>query len=132
MSGASLVARLVAQIEYAMEGEVLNRMADAGCIQCTVGTVPNDRNTGLCAYHEATRLIAQSDEQFDELADDRHEDEDPIEPLAVTKLLAAMHEACNLLQSTDCDLRHNAIIDVLQDAIDMHGAAAIAEAVDRL
>lgn len=30
---------------------------DAGCIVCTVGTVPNRLNTGLCAYHEAKKLL---------------------------------------------------------------------------
>jgi hypothetical protein len=33
---------------------------DAGCIECTVGTVPNRYNTGLCAYHAAKRLLGQS------------------------------------------------------------------------
>ena len=31
---------------------------DAGCIRCTVGTVPNDRNTGLCAHHLRQVAIA--------------------------------------------------------------------------
>jgi len=30
---------------------------DCGCIECTVGTVPNKYNTGLCAYHAAKRLL---------------------------------------------------------------------------
>lgn len=30
---------------------------EAGCIECTVGTVPNDKNTGLCAYHAAYRAL---------------------------------------------------------------------------
>lgn len=34
-------------------------MPDTGCIECTVGTVPNNRNTGLCAYHGAKRLLGQ-------------------------------------------------------------------------
>lgn len=29
-----------------------------GCIDCTSGTTPNDRNTGRCAYHEGLRLLA--------------------------------------------------------------------------
>lgn len=33
---------------------------DAGCIECTVGTVPNRLNTGLCAYHNAKNLLEQS------------------------------------------------------------------------
>lgn len=35
--------------------------ADPGCIECTVGTVPNDRNTGLCAYHNASRVIRKAE-----------------------------------------------------------------------
>lgn len=34
--------------------------ADIGCIECTVGTVPNRLNTGLCAYHNAKKLLGQS------------------------------------------------------------------------
>lgn len=34
--------------------------ADSGCIECTVGTVPNRLNTGLCAYHNAKKLLGQS------------------------------------------------------------------------
>ena len=30
---------------------------DAGCNESTVGTVPNKRNTGLCAYHAAKELL---------------------------------------------------------------------------
>lgn len=30
---------------------------DHGCIECTLGTVPNDKNTGLCAYHETRRVL---------------------------------------------------------------------------
>lgn len=33
---------------------------DAGCIECTVATVPDRLNTGLCAYHGAVKLLAQS------------------------------------------------------------------------
>lgn len=32
---------------------------DVGCVECTVGTVPNNRNTGLCAYHGAKKLLGQ-------------------------------------------------------------------------
>jgi hypothetical protein len=32
---------------------------DAGCIRCTVGTVPNHRNTGLCAHHLRQIAIAR-------------------------------------------------------------------------
>lgn len=128
----SLLTRLVAQIDRAndnLEGRVLSEMASTGCIECTAGTVANNRNTGLCAYHEAKDVLAQMAEPLDELADDRHEDEDPIEPLAVQQLLAAMRAAWDLLQDTDCDVRHNSIADVLLAAIDAHGAAAIGEAM---
>jgi hypothetical protein len=30
---------------------------DSGCIDCTVGTVPDRLNTGPCAYHSAKRLL---------------------------------------------------------------------------
>lgn len=33
---------------------------DAGCVECTCGTVPNRLNTGLCAYHNAKQLLGQS------------------------------------------------------------------------
>jgi hypothetical protein len=31
--------------------------ADHGCIECTLGTVPNHLNTGPCAYHRAKTLL---------------------------------------------------------------------------
>jgi hypothetical protein len=30
---------------------------DTGCIECTLGTVPDIRNTGRCAYHETRRVL---------------------------------------------------------------------------
>lgn len=33
---------------------------DAGCIECTAGTVPNDKNTGLCGYHASKSVIANA------------------------------------------------------------------------
>lgn len=30
---------------------------DAGCSVCTSGTVPNRLNTGLCAYHDARKVM---------------------------------------------------------------------------
>jgi hypothetical protein len=36
-------------------------LADAGCIECTVGTVPNNRNTGLCGYHEARAVLTEAE-----------------------------------------------------------------------
>jgi hypothetical protein len=45
---------------------------DAGCIECTLGTVPNRLNTGLCAHHlrraaiaKATGTAATPDQQSD-------------------------------------------------------------------
>lgn len=34
--------------------------ADIGCIECTAGTVPDRLNTGLCAYHNAKKLLGRS------------------------------------------------------------------------
>jgi hypothetical protein len=33
---------------------------DAGCIECTVGTVPDRFNTGLCAYHTSKKLLGHT------------------------------------------------------------------------
>lgn len=33
---------------------------DVGCIECTVGTVPDRLNTRLCAYHTAKKLLGKS------------------------------------------------------------------------
>jgi hypothetical protein len=33
---------------------------DSGCLECTVGTVPDRFNTGLCAFHHAKQLLGQS------------------------------------------------------------------------
>lgn len=30
---------------------------DRGCIECTSGTVPNHLNTGLCAFHNARKVL---------------------------------------------------------------------------
>ena len=32
---------------------------DMGCVICTAGTVPNALNTGLCAKHNAMKLLGQ-------------------------------------------------------------------------
>jgi hypothetical protein len=32
---------------------------DAGCIECTAGTVPNHLNTGLCGYHAAKAIASK-------------------------------------------------------------------------
>lgn len=34
---------------------------DAGCFECTAGTVPNRLNTGLCAYHFAKHKCLKAD-----------------------------------------------------------------------
>lgn len=34
-------------------------LKDSGCIDCTSGTVPDDRNTGRCAFHSAKVLLGQ-------------------------------------------------------------------------
>jgi len=34
--------------------------ADSGCIDCTVGTVPDRLNTGRCAYHKAVMFLENS------------------------------------------------------------------------
>lgn len=39
------------------EGATMAHMASYGCIICTVGTVPDRLNTGLCAYHHAIHII---------------------------------------------------------------------------
>lgn len=31
--------------------------ANSGCIECTLGTVPDRLNTGLCAYHRSKELL---------------------------------------------------------------------------
>lgn len=50
--------RLVMLIEDTLENsEGVWPHPNTGCIVCTLGTVPNDRNTGLCAYHDARRIL---------------------------------------------------------------------------
>lgn len=34
--------------------------ADLGCVECTVGTVPDRLNTGPCAYHAAKKLLGHT------------------------------------------------------------------------
>lgn len=51
---AEALAKLVAQFEDMDE----NMPTNAGCIECTAGTVPDNRNTGLCGYHAAKKLLA--------------------------------------------------------------------------
>lgn len=52
--------RLILMVENTLsdsEGEWPE--ADMGCIDCTAGTVPANRNTGPCAFHAAKRLLGQ-------------------------------------------------------------------------
>lgn len=52
------LARMVAEHEET-ESNTEGRYpcADHGCIECTLGTVPDNLNTGLCAYHKARQLL---------------------------------------------------------------------------
>ncbi len=34
---------------------------DGGCIECTSGATPNDKNTGLCPRHRAIEAIAKAE-----------------------------------------------------------------------
>lgn len=43
---------------YDPERAVIDVEPDPGCLECTAGTTPHDRQTGLCAYHKALRAIA--------------------------------------------------------------------------
>lgn len=59
---SNLASALTALLK-AIDDETANRdgehciQPDTGCIECTLGTVPNDQNTGLCAYHSAKKLL---------------------------------------------------------------------------
>jgi hypothetical protein len=44
---------------YDPESQCILLEADAGCIECTCGTTPNNLNTGLCAHHDALRLLGR-------------------------------------------------------------------------
>lgn len=44
---------------YDPETQVIMVEPDAGCIECTCGTTPNNLNTGLCAFHEMARLLGR-------------------------------------------------------------------------
>ena len=43
--------------ETQSESEGRFPLADAGCIDCTKGTVPDSLNTGLCPYHRARNFL---------------------------------------------------------------------------
>lgn len=53
------LARMVAEHEET-ESNTEGRYPtpDSGCIECTLGTVPNHLNTGLCSYHRSKELLA--------------------------------------------------------------------------
>lgn len=56
-----IIKKLVTQFDQCRsdsEGEWPH--ADTGCPYCTVGTVPDTRNTGLCPYHTATNYLADT------------------------------------------------------------------------
>jgi hypothetical protein len=54
---AALQGMVEAHEETLSDSEGHYPQPDSGCIECTLGTVPNDRNTGLCAYHKARELL---------------------------------------------------------------------------
>ena len=49
--------RLVDDVSDDTEGH--HPSPDSGCLECTAGTVPYRYNTGLCAYHNAKKLIGK-------------------------------------------------------------------------
>jgi len=50
---------LISKIDF--ERQVIDVEPDSGCIECTKGTVPNSKNTGLCDYHKARAAIAKAE-----------------------------------------------------------------------
>jgi hypothetical protein len=54
------LARMICAHENTLEAsEGKFPWKDPGCIECTVGTVPDRLNTGPCAYHNARKLLGQ-------------------------------------------------------------------------
>jgi hypothetical protein len=43
--------------DYASDHDGDSYFTSTGCIECTLGTVPNTLNTGLCVIHQARRLL---------------------------------------------------------------------------
>lgn len=43
--------------DYDEERQAINVYPDAGCSQCTLGTTPNNLNTGPCVYHRAVAAL---------------------------------------------------------------------------
>lgn len=54
---AALQRMVTAHDDLTADTEGRYPMPDSGCIDCTLGTVPNHLNTGTCAYHAAVRLL---------------------------------------------------------------------------
>lgn len=52
---------------YDPERAVIDVEPDPGCLECTAGTTPHDRQTGPCAYHKALRAIAKPTQLLDAL-----------------------------------------------------------------
>jgi hypothetical protein len=57
-TGLNRMVTLVENIQQDTEGEFPD--PDAGCIECTSGTVPDRLNTGLCALHSAKQLLGHT------------------------------------------------------------------------
>lgn len=53
-----LAALIASEREYENYDE--RAPLDSGCIECTVGTVPDRLNTGLCAHHLRVRAIRKA------------------------------------------------------------------------
>lgn len=45
---------------YDAEAHVIHVSPDPGCLECTAWTTPNNKNTGLCAFHKATNLVKEN------------------------------------------------------------------------
>lgn len=56
-TGLNRLITLVENIQTDTEGQWPS--ADAGCVVCTHGTTPDRFNTGLCALHNAKKLLGQ-------------------------------------------------------------------------
>ncbi len=46
--------------DYDPEDAVIRVEPDPGCILCTKGVTPNDKNTGLCSFHKAEKAMKQA------------------------------------------------------------------------
>lgn len=60
-SAPELLEALIGLIsEYDEERQTIDASPNAGCIECTAGTVPNNLNTGLCHMHKAIAAISKA------------------------------------------------------------------------